>query len=429
MHVLLTGANGFIGRNIAAGLLQAGHTVRAAVRDPGQIARRFPAAEAVACDMNRDVTAAAWVPRLVGVDAVVNCAGILQQSRRQSIEAIHAAAPIALFDACATAGVRRVVQISAISADTAAGTAYARTKKLADDHLRTLDLDWVVLRPSLVYAEGSYGGSSLLRGLAGLPLAIPLVGSGNQPFQPIHADDLAKTVLRALTIPSLARITLEPVGPERLSLRDLVLKLRAWLDLPPAPTVAVPMPLIRAAARIGDWTGGGPLNSTALRQLEYGNAAPSDPFVAAIGFAPRSLDEALAARPSHVQDRWHARLYFARPLLRLSLALLWVVSGVVGLTAASALTHPPVAALGVPATLVPAAVAASSLLDIVIGAAVGLRYRPGALAAAQLAVIGLYTLLLTIVSPGLWGDPFGPLLKNLPIVGAVLALWAIEEDR
>ena len=429
MHVLLTGANGFIGRHIMAALLRAGHTVCAAVRDPAQIRRRFPAAEAIACDMNQDTAPVIWKSRLSGVDAVINCAGILQQSRHQSIEAIHASAPIALFEACAAAGVRRIVQISAISADDEAGTAYAHTKKRADDHLRTLDLDWVVLRPSLVYAEGSYGGSSLLRGLAGLPLATPLVGGGHQPFQPIHADDLAETVLRALTDPALARTLLEPVGPERLSLRDLLIKLRAWLDLPPVPTISVPMPLIRAAARLGDLFGGAPLNSTALRQLEYGNAAPPESFVTAIGFTPRTMDEALAAHPSHVQDRWHARIYAFRPFLRLSLVLLWVVSGLVGLTAAPALTHPPVAALGVPETLVPIAVVTFCLLDIAIGAAIALRWRPGLVAMVQLAVISLYTLLLTLVAPNLWGDPFGPLLKNLPIAGAVVALWAIEEDR
>ena len=63
--------------------------------------------------------------------------------------------------------------------------------------------------------------------------------------------------------------------------------------------------------------------------LNYGNTADPAPFVAATGLAPRHLDEALAAAPAQVQDLWHARLYFLRPLLRVLLALFWIATGVI----------------------------------------------------------------------------------------------------
>src|SRR3546814_606054 len=148
--------------------------------------------------MNYDVSPAAWLPRLSGVDAVVNCAGVLQSGRGQDIEAIHHLSPAALFDACREAGVRRVIQISAISADAEAGTDYALSKKHADDHLQALDLDWVVLRPSLVYGEGAYGGTAMLRALAAFPLVTPLAGGGGQAFRPLHVEGLATTVLLCL---------------------------------------------------------------------------------------------------------------------------------------------------------------------------------------------------------------------------------------
>jgi uncharacterized protein YbjT (DUF2867 family) len=66
-------------------------------------------------------------------------------------------------------GVRRVVQVSAISAEPAAGTAYAATKHAADEHLRSTGLEWTILRPSLVVARGAYGGTALFRGMAALP--------------------------------------------------------------------------------------------------------------------------------------------------------------------------------------------------------------------------------------------------------------------
>ncbi len=416
MHVLLTGATGFIGRHLCARLLADGHRVTAAVRAPASARRRFPGIHTMAVDLNRMTAAADWAPLLAGVDAVVNCAGILQSRRGQSADAIHARSPAALFDACAAAGIRRVVQISAVSADPAAGTEYALSKKAADDHLRALDLDWVVLRPSLVYGPGSHGGTSTLRGLAGLPWLLPLIGDGGQPFQPIHVDDLAATVARCLTDPALARRTLDPVGPETLTLRQILEATRAWLDLPPARPVRIPTGVVRLIARAGDAVGRGPITTTALRQLDYGNVADPATFKAAIGFRPRSLAEAYRQAPSHVQDRWHARLYWLKPALTAALALLWLGSGAAGLL------NPPPGAPPVPAV-------AFSLLDIAIGLALAAGRGGPRLGLAQGGLVAGYTLGIGAAQPALWLEPYGPLLKNLPILAAIAAWTALQDER
>jgi len=96
---------------------------------------------------------------LGGVDAVINCAGALQSGRGQNLHAIHLEAPLALYRACVEEKVRRVVHVSAISANPEARTDYARTKHAAEAALKELDIDWTILRPSLVYAEGSHGGT------------------------------------------------------------------------------------------------------------------------------------------------------------------------------------------------------------------------------------------------------------------------------
>jgi nucleoside-diphosphate-sugar epimerase len=430
MRVLLTGANGFIGRQLLARLLTAGHEVLPAVRRPAETDRLLPRPASIAVDFNRDTRIEDWLPRLHAIDAVVNCAGILQGRPGQSIAAIHDAAPRALFDACARAGVRRVVQISAISATAAAGTDYARTKRAADDALIAMGdaLDWVVLRPSLVYGPGAYGGTALFRALAALPFAIPVPGDGAQPFQPIHIDDLAATVLRALEdAATLRQKVIDPVGPERLTLREVLVDLRRWLGFAPAPVLPVPMRLIRLAARLGDLLGGS-VNTTALRQMEAGNAGDPAPFVAATGIRPRRWRDALLAAPATAQDRWHARLYFARPLLRWTLAALWIGSGVVGLLQPAEVMGWVVGALGLPAGMAPLG-AIASVVDIALGIAVLSRRRPGLVASLQCALVAAYTVALGVALPGLWSDPFGPLLKNLPILAAILALAAIETDR
>jgi len=423
MKVLLTGANGFIGRYLLARLIGAGHDVIPAVRSPRQTDALLGRPVSLRVDFNRDTTPEAWLPRLKGIDAVINCAGILQGRPGQSIEAIHTAAPIALFTACEQAGVQRVIQISAISAG--ADTAYALTKQKADSFLQTTNLNWVVLRPSLVYAAGAYGGTALFRALAALPFAVPLIGEGGQPFQPIHMDNVTGTILRLLDDPAIGRVVIEPVGPDVLSLKQILLDLRRWLGFGAARTISIPLPLIRIAARLGD-VFGGTINTTALRQLEFGNTGSLEAFAQVTGIQPRRWEDMLLAYPAQTQDRWAARLHFLRPILRWMIALTWFGSGLAGLAHRDAIAasmpilgHPP------PMILIWAA----CVLDLLIGVAVVARWRTALMAAAQLAVVAGYTAVLTASAPGLWVEPFGPLLKNLPFVAAVLAWAGLESER
>ncbi|HEX4505101.1 MAG TPA: complex I NDUFA9 subunit family protein [Alphaproteobacteria bacterium] len=329
MKVLLTGATGFIGRYLLAALLQAGHDVVPAVRRPAETDRLLPRPASIQADFNRMTEPEDWAQHLAGIDAVINCAGILQGRPGQSIEAIHARAPIALFRACEAAGIRRVIQISAISAEPGVGTGYAATKHAADVYLAGTGLDWVILRPSLVYAQDAYGGTALFRAIAALPFATPVPGDGRQQFQPIHMDDLTGAVVRILADPTIRHITIDPVGPEPVTLRRLFADLRQWLGYRPVPAIPIPMSLMQIAARIGDVLGGS-LNTTAIRQVEFGNTGPVEPFVAATGIRPRGWKEGLNQQPARSQDRRQARLYFVRPLAYVAVVLLVLAAAIWG---------------------------------------------------------------------------------------------------
>ena len=143
MNILLTGSTGFVGHTVAAALTRAGHQVHGGVSPR----HRSPGALQVPMDFARDTSAQAWLPRLAGIDAVVNAVGVLRDSRARPIDAVHQHTPVALFDACAKAGVRRVVHVSALGIEGSA-TRYATTKRAADTHLLALAQQGHCTRPS-----------------------------------------------------------------------------------------------------------------------------------------------------------------------------------------------------------------------------------------------------------------------------------------
>ena len=434
LRILVTGAGGFIGRHLVAALRAAGHEVVGAARDPAAARRLYPEIEWRGVDFNRALAPADWAPVLQGVDAVVNCAGILQSARGNDVHRVHTTAPIALFQAAEAAGIRRVVQVSALGAEAGAGSAYAASKERADEALAASRLDWVVLQPSLVYARDSYGGTALMRAMAALPYVVPLPGRGRQAFQPIHMADLAAVAVALMAPGAPVRTRLVASGPEPLDLRQILAGYRRWLGFGEARFLPVPMSMIRLAARLGDglrWLGGtGALCSTAVAQLEYGNAAQPDPRLAAMGIRPRRFADALTAEPAGVAERWHARLYFLRPALRWSLGLFWLWTGI-----ATALLYPRagseqlMAEAGIPPALFGATFWLGSAFDVAVGLALLARWHVRRVAAVAIFATVVYLVWLSLTMGALWLHPLGALSKLVPLVAAMAAMAAIEEDR
>lgn len=430
MRILLTGANGFIGSALVRALLRDGHQVRAVVRHTEAFVLRFPACEAVALDLEQDRAhdPTTWQPLLSGVDAVVNAAGVLQPRRRKTAWAVHLHAADALFAACETAGVRRVVQISAIGVDEAE-TVYARSKRAGDRALMTRDLDWTVLRPAVVVGDGSYGGTSLLRALAACPFLTPLPGDGETPVDVIHKDDLAAGILGLLHGNGGMHEILEPAAPGRLSLRDLIARYRRWLGLGDHPMPVLPGWLAGAFARLGDLCRLDPITSTALQQFRARLTGNAQRFAETSGHRSRPLEQWLADRPAESQDLWHARLYLLRPAIRFALLALWLVSGLIGVTA----SPEAVAAQLAPLALSPAQAQMLTVtmggVDLGVALALFFGWRLAMLARLQFILVLGYTMFLGLLLPAAWGELFGGLLKNLPILALIAVHLVLEEER
>jgi uncharacterized protein YbjT (DUF2867 family) len=427
MRVLVAGASGLIGGEVCGALFARGHYVVALAR-PG--ARRLPMGpEPVHRDLAR-TTEADWSHLLAGVDAVVNCVGVLQASATDAPEAAHASGPARLFAACEAAGVRRVVHFSALGVDRGAVSSFSASKAHGDAALMARDLDWVILRPSVVLGRPVFGASALFRGLAALPWVPRASDAG--PLQVVQLEDVVATVVQLVEAPEPAQVTLELVGPERLSFDEVVAQYRRWYGWRPARIVALPPALFGLSYRLGDiaaWFGWRPaVRSNARREIVRGAVGDPAEWRRVTGIEPRRLGDALSASPPSVQDRWFAQLFFLKPATFVVLSLFWMATGIVSIG--------PGYDIGVEHMLKGGAgplsgpsVIAGGLADFAIGIAIAFRRTARAGLYGALAVSLFYAFAGTAIRPELWIEPLGPMLKIAPIVVLNLVALAMLEDR
>jgi len=431
LRVLLLGATGLIGSAIAARLHGDGHEVLAVTRSQGPDAMRLPVAQRAEMDIRAATTPEAWLPHLKGMDAVVNCAGVLQDGVRDSTAAVHREAPAALWEACERLGVRRVVQLSAMGVDRGGVSAFSHSKLAGDEALKARDLDWVILRPSVVVGRSAYGGSALFRGLAALPVLVRTPDAG--PLDIVQLDDVVETVVLMLEPGAPARVELELAGPERLTFEQVVQTYRAWLGWKPARLVSAPGFLMGAAYRLGDLIGRlgwrPPIRSTARREIVRGAVGDSGEWKRLTGIEPRSLSAALAAEPASVQERWFASLYLLKPLIIGTFALFWLMTGFVSLGPGYYVAEWLMRAAGAARPLSDISVIAGGVADLVVGVGILVRRTSRLALIAALLLSLFYIAAGTALHPELWRDPLGPMMKIWPILALNLVCLAILRER
>jgi uncharacterized protein YbjT (DUF2867 family) len=427
--IVVIGATGLIGSHIAAELVRLGHEVVGVARHVDEARFRQPTVRWESVELGK-AGPRDWAAVLRGCDAVVNCAGALQDSPSDDLAKTHETGLQGLVAACETSGVQRFIHFSAMGVDKGTPTKFSRSKLAGDKALMVSGVDWVILRPSVVLGSAAYGASALIRGLAALPLLPVMPDTGL--LRPVALDDVVATVVLFLDPTRPGRMTLDLSGPEQLSFAELVKMYRAWLGFAPARQIVMPGWLAGAFYRLGDlvahlgWRP--PVRSTARTEIARGAAGVNEEWVRRTEIAPRSITSMLTTRPASVQERWFAGLYLLKPAILGSLALFWVGSGLASLGPGYAAGIAMLRQGGVEA-MAPFAVVAGGLADLLVG--IGIAVRPFARPAilAGLAVSLGYALAGSVVTPWLWLDPLAALLKIAPVMALHGAALATLGDR
>ncbi len=427
--VLIIGAYGLIGRGIAQRLVQDGHDIVGVGRDIGTGKQVLPSVRWIAGDLRNLTDPAAWQEHLRGIDAVVNCSGALQDGPEDDLEAVHHHAVAALARACADIDIT-LVQISAVGAGEDATTEFLRSKGRGDAAIRTAGGRFHIFRPGLVLARHSYGGTTLMRMLAAVPIIQP-IALPKAKIQTVDLRDVAGAVSAAMAGQIPNGFVGDLVEDQAHDLADVVAAMRGWLGFAPARfRLVLPRFCVKGVRYLADQLGRlgwrSPLRSTAEQVLADGVTGVPGQLTQFGVPAPKALGDTLASMPAMAEDRLFSRMALLMPVLMAVLILFWALSGLIGFVrvgaAAQVLTD-----VGWPWALAVASVLFWAVVDLAI--AVGLAYRPWAKRAcwAAVGVSVFYLGASSVFVPHLWLDPLGPLVKVLPsIVLALVARIALE---
>ena len=425
MHILITGPTGFIGGHLRRALRARGHALVLASRSaPTEL-------DAQERWLRLDFTAlpatSSLAPTLEGIDVAVNAIGIFRETARQTFDALHASGPIAFFEACIAAGVRRIVQVSALGADAEAASRFHLSKRAADEALLASGSDAVVAQPSLVF--GPDGASSRLFMMAATLPVLLLPAGGSQRVQPIHIDDLTEALVALCERPTAFTGRVALVGAEALAIGDYLRTLRRSLGVRATASISLPAFTATAAARLVDAIVRRPFALDAWAMLQRGNEGRADATRALLGRSPRP--PARFVEPTDaVALRVRAQLDWLLPVLRVSIAAVWIVTGILSFgvyPAADSFTL--LERAGVPAAFRPLALYGAAALDLALGIASLLLRRRRWLWRAQIALILGYTAIITARLPEFWLHPYGPVLKNLPMLATLWLLLELERHE
>jgi NADH dehydrogenase len=220
-RVLLLGGTGYVGDGMRLRMREAGLHVRLLVRTPEAAGRHQREGFDTAIG---DITDAASIARaLEGMDAVVNLVGIIKEKGDATWERIHYHGVRNVIDAAKQAGVRRVVEMSAIGAANTPEYPYHYFNWLSEEALKESGLDWTIFRPSIIFGPGDKQQFvTQLADLVRMAPVVPVVGKGDARFQPVHLDDVADCFIVALRDPATIGRIYELAGPDVITYEGIL---------------------------------------------------------------------------------------------------------------------------------------------------------------------------------------------------------------
>lgn len=434
--ILVLGASGLIGRFVTDDLRARGFHVVGVARSLSPAQKMSPLDLELPI-LSLDAAALTRLLREHATDVVVNCLGVLQDGPGSDTNAVHRDFVARLLQAIAGSGrAIRLVHISIPGTAAADRTAFATSKREAERLIAASGVPHAILRPGLVVAPSAYGGSAMLRALAAFPLDLPAKQMAT-PFQFVAIENISATIAclaaRDVDDANVKAVTWDLMQAEPVTMAGVIKQFRLAFGTDGWPRVAMPSLMLGLGAKIGDFASYlgwmPPLRSTAIAELRRGVSGDPSAWTAASGIAPKTLAQTIGRHPATIQDKWFARLFLVKALIVASLVAFWLVSGFIALVVSYRAAAGILIAHNFPPALVDPITIGTSLMDISIGALIAARRTAAiGLVAGIMASFG-YMIGAAILTPDLWIEPLGALVKTGPAIVLMLVALLMLDNR
>jgi uncharacterized protein YbjT (DUF2867 family) len=287
MKVFLTGATGFVGKNMLKRLLADGHSVHALVREPqkpGSLAQER--VELVAGDVAEGT---GLDKAMQGCDAVIHLVGIIVEKGKNTFERVHHIGTRNVVEAANRVGIRRFVQMSALGARADGPAQYQVTKWRGEEEVRRSGMPYCILRPSLIFGEGDGFVTQMMETMRSAPLFRPIPGDGTQKFRPVFVEDVTACFARALTAEAATSQTVELGGADELTLNEVLAEIARCAGVH-KPAVHIPMPLMFVGAKVAQTVlKNPPVTVDQLLMMREGSTCDIAPMARIFNIQPRGF--------------------------------------------------------------------------------------------------------------------------------------------
>ncbi|MCG3147391.1 MAG: Aurachin B dehydrogenase [Verrucomicrobiae bacterium] len=290
--IAITGATGFVGRAIVKQARAEGYPVRAIVRDPRE--SRWLADE-FGCELfhGNVLHAPALAGAFAGVKCVIHLVGIIIEKKENTFERAHTEATQNVIAEAKSAGVKRLIHMSALGTRADGRSRYHQTKWAAEEAVRKSGLAWTIFRPSLIYGPGNKSISVLSKIVKYSPI-VPVLGNGESKIQPVGVDVVAQSFVTAIRHDETVQHTYDLCGPAAFTWNELYDKLLAAQGLR-KPKIHLPLPIARVQAKVFEaLLPNPPFTSDQLIMTGEDNTGNPEPAVAAFGLTLESFEQGLA---------------------------------------------------------------------------------------------------------------------------------------
>jgi NADH dehydrogenase len=289
--ILITGANGFVGRHLVKRMRQEGLAVRAVARIPAKAqALADLGAEVVPGDIN-DLPSLAAAAK--GCDRIVHLVGIIQEGRGFTFRSVHVEGTRNVLEAAKQAGANHFLYQSALGTREDAKSEYHRTKWEAEKLVKASGIPYTILRPSLIYGPGDLFTIRLAETIRLAPF-LPVVGSGRSKIQPIYIEDVASCIVKILAGNQHMGKTYEIGGAEQLTYAGVTKAIADALGVK-RPMVHVPMFFMGPMAKMAEiLLSKPPVTTDQLIMLQEDNVCDRNDLRETFGIEPVKFREGLA---------------------------------------------------------------------------------------------------------------------------------------